>query len=308
MISRLFILERNGAIEHIYLHTVMSGDPGNVLFLLDCCFAGASQKTIELLPDSARKNCCVIACTSASTRAYWDGDDDNPIGFFTLALLDGLLRGTVSATDDSITAESLYKYTKSQTRRYTKDAQEPYMFGSISPQISRYSHRPTIVQGISENVSEKSAYHKLIAIIKTLGNKRFEHTAELYERILVRNRDSFLTNFIDEHGRIVQQPAKWPVLRRYISFLRAIRVVNEDELRLTPRGQTLLTGMEKVYNVKLQQLLTEYLQRENGLTIDLLRNMMQRVMVSWKGAGFQPGKMYSMISFWRKDTTSTSIT
>jgi hypothetical protein len=259
-------------------HTVMSGNPGNVLFLLDCCYAGASKKVIELLPDSARKNCCVIACTSASTRAYWDGDDDSPIGFFTLALLDGLLLGTVSATDDAITADSLYKYTKSQTRRYTKDVQEPYMFGSISPQISQYSHRPTIVRGISRDVSEKSAYHKLIAILETIGSNRYERLSQLYERILVDNRDAFLTNFIDKHGRIVQRPAKWQVLRRYISFLRALRAVNDEELRLTPRGQALLTGMENLYNAKLQQMLIEYLQRQKGLTIDVLRNMMQRVM------------------------------
>ncbi len=262
----------------VLFHSVMSGNPRSVLFLLDCCYAGASQEAIELLPESARSNCCVIACTSASTRAYWYGDDDSPFGFFTLALLDGLLLGTVSATDDSITAASLYKYVKSETRKYTKNTQEPYMFGNVNQQISRYSHRPTIVRGISKNVSEKSAYHKLIAIVKTLGHSRHKHLSQLYEHILIRHKDAFLTNFVDQHHRIVQRPAKWQVLRRYVSFLRAIRAVDDEELRLTARGEELLTGMDNLYNIKLQRLLIEYLERQKGLTVDLLRNTMQRVM------------------------------
>jgi hypothetical protein len=259
-------------------HSVMSGGPHSVLFLLDCCFAGTSKEAIDLLPDSAKRNCCVIACTSPSTRAYWDGDDENPIGFFTLALLDGLLLGTVSATDDAITADSLYKYVRSETRRYTKDEQEPHMFGNIGHQISKYSHRPTIIRGISKNVSEKSAYHKLIAILKTIGHRRHEDLPQLYDRILAHHEDAFLTNFIDGQGRIDQRPAQWQVLRRYISFLRALRVVDDEELRLTPRGLQLLTKMDDLYNAKLQQLLIEYLHRQKELTVDELRNTMQRVM------------------------------
>lgn len=262
----------------VLFHSVMSGNPHNVLFLLDCCYAGASQEALDLLPESARKTCCVMACTSASTRAYWDGDDDSPIGFFTLALLDGLLLGTVAATDDSITAESLFRYARTQTRKYTKGSQEPDMFGNVSQPISRYSHRPAIVRGISQDISEKSAYHKLIAIIKTIGPRRYEHLSDLYRSILVRHEGSFLTNFIDEHHRIVQQPANWQVLRRYVSFLRAIRAVDGEELRLTHHGRALLNGMDSLYNIKLQRLLAEFLQRQKGLTIDFLRNTMQRVM------------------------------
>ena len=152
------------------------------------------------------------------------------------------------------------------------------MFGHIAQQISKYSHRPTIVRGVSQHISEKSAYHKLIAIIKTVGRGKHEHLSELYDRILIRYREAFLTNFIDEHRRITQQPAKWQVLRRYISFLRAIRVIDGQELRLTSSGEHLLVGMDQLYNAKLQRLLTEYLQRQKGLTVDLLRNTMQRIM------------------------------
>jgi len=262
----------------VLFHSVMSGNPRCVLFLLDCCYAGASQTAVELLGESARKNCCVIACTSASTRAYWEGDEESPIGFFSLALLDGLIRGTVSTTDDSITIESLFRYVKRETKKYTKDSQEPYMLGTVSQQISRYSHKPTIVRGISRDVSEKSAYHKLIAIIKTLHQGKQGTLSQLYERILVRHRDTFLTNFLDERRRIVQQPAKWQVLRRYVSFLRAIKVIDDQELRLTSRGADLVDKIDVLYNAKLHRLLTEYLESQRGLTVDILRNTIQRVM------------------------------
>lgn len=128
-------------------YSVMSKKPRNVLFLLDCCYAGASQETIELIPEALKRNCCVIACTSASTRAYWEGDDDSPIGFFTLSLLNGLLLGSVSATDDAITANSLFKYVSTETKIYTKNKQIPEMAGAVTSQISVYLHRPAIIRG-----------------------------------------------------------------------------------------------------------------------------------------------------------------
>ena len=260
------------------LYNIMAGNPGNVLFLLDCCYAGASQRAMDLLPEAAKKNCCLIACTSASTRAFWEGAEDNPIGTFTLALLDGLIRGTMSPTDDSITAASLFKHAHNQTKALTRGAQVPYIFGNLNVQISRYTHRPTIVRGISKNVSDKSAYCKIIATIKTLGHRTAQRLSELYERILVRHREAFLTNFIDKSRRIEQRPAKWTVLRRYVAFLRAIRAIEPDALRLTPRGAKLLVNMEELYNSRLQALLVEYLTRQNGLSVDLLRTSMQRVM------------------------------
>lgn len=76
----------------------------------------------------------------------------------------------------------------------------------------------------------------------------------------------------------MQRPAKWEVLRRYVSFLRAIRVMESEDLRLTYRGQKLLASMETLYNAKLQVLLIEYLHSQKGLTVEELRATMQRVM------------------------------
>jgi hypothetical protein len=261
-------------------HNVMAGAPNRVLFFLDCCYAGASGKEVDLLPESSRKKCCLIASTSASTRALWEDKVENPLGYFTLALIDGLSGpgGAVSATDDTITAESLFKFVKRETKGNTKGLQEPFMMGNLDEQLSRYSYKPVIIPGISQNVSDKSSYSKLIAIIRTIGKRPQEDTKYLYDRILVRHRHAFLTNFVDDDRRISQRPAHWTVLRRYIAFLRAISVVDEDRLMLTTQGLQLLDSVEDKFNTKLLSLLVRYLERQNGLTVDHLRGTMQRVM------------------------------
>lgn len=227
-------------------HNVMAGTPNRVLFLLDCCYAGASGKEFELLPESSRKKCCLIASTSASTRALWEEKIENPLGYFTLALIDGLSGpgGTVSATDDTITVESLFKFVKRETKGSTKGLQEPFIVGNLDEQVSRYSYKPVIIPGISQDVSDKSSYSKLIAIVRTIGKRPQEDTKFLYGRVLVHHKHAFLTNFVDEDKRISQRPAHWTVLRRYIAFLRAIKVVDEERLMLTTRGLQLLESIE----------------------------------------------------------------
>jgi hypothetical protein len=261
-------------------YNVMAGAPYRVLFLLDCCYAGASGKEFELLPEYARKKCCLIASTSASTRALWEEKIENPLGYFTLALIDGLSGpgGSISATDDTITAESLFKFVKRETRGSTKGLQEPFMVGNLDEQLSRYSYKPVITPGISQNVSDKSSYSKLIAIVKTIGKRPQEDTKFLYDRILVHHKHAFLTNFVDKDKRISQRPAHWTVLRRYIAFLRAVNVVDRERLMLTTKGLQLLDNLEDKFNTKLYVLLIAYLDRQNGLTVDHLRGTMQRVM------------------------------
>ncbi len=82
---------------------------------------------------------------------------------------------------------------------------------------------------------------------------------------------------MDRDGRISQRPANWTVLRKYVSFLRAINVVDSDDLRLTHRGEELNDNPENTYNIKLLNLIEVYLDRY-GLSRDELKAMMQRVL------------------------------
>jgi len=94
-------------------YRVRAGDPSSALFVLDCCYAGAAGKHVAELPQNRY---CLIACTTASTRALWENRGDTPIGVFTSTLLDGFFNpaAAVSNVDDRITAESLFSFVRTK--------------------------------------------------------------------------------------------------------------------------------------------------------------------------------------------------
>ena len=257
-------------------YRVRAGGPRNALFVLDCCYAGAAGKQIADLPENRY---CLIACTTASTRAFWEDRGDTPIGIFTSSLITGFFSAAaaVSNVDDRITVESLFNFVKGETLRLTGGAQEPYIAGHVDQQLSLYTEAPTIVPGVTEGISPKSAYSKIRVIVSVLKRRVFPDTHTLYLAALSHDRRVFLTNYVDSDGRISQRPAQWTVMRRYISFLRAIMVVDREELRLTPRGEELARSLDQEYNLALLKLLDKYLELSN-LSRDELKGMMQRVL------------------------------
>ena len=151
------------------------------MILARCC-----ASLIAAMPGSLKQfttprdvNFCLIACTTASTRARFEGGIELPIGVFTRALLDGLITATESATSDLITADSLFKFARAQTVRQTSGLQQPYVTGKLDEEISKYSAKPVIVTGIS-TAPEASAYHKLLAIATVIGNRTFTDLRDLY--------------------------------------------------------------------------------------------------------------------------------
>jgi len=149
--------------------------------------------------------------------------------------------------------------------------------GYLPQPLSLYTEAPVVIPGITAGISLKSAYSKLRVIVAVLRRRTFPDLHTLYLAALSRDRRVFLTNYVDADGRISQRPASWTVLRRYISFLRAISVVDLDELRLTPRGEELNETPEQNYNLKLLRLIDRYLERYD-LSRDELKTMMQRVL------------------------------
>jgi uncharacterized caspase-like protein len=129
-------------------HTVMVHAPQKVVYILDCCYAGAAARQFDLLPERRH---FLMACTTASTRAWWEENRDTPLGYFTGALIDGLSgpEATVSHADDSITAESLFNFARRETKRLTAGRQDPYSFGNLRDTLSVYSPRPPISPGLA---------------------------------------------------------------------------------------------------------------------------------------------------------------
>jgi hypothetical protein len=255
------------------LYTIKAHSPRKVLCILDCCYAGLAAKKFQLPGDV---DFCMMACTTASTRARWEENVDHPIGVFTRVLMDGLVRGTESPTSDLITADSLFRFASKQTRSLTSDLQQPYMTGKLEEAISKYSAEPVIVTGVSE-APETSAYSKLLAIATVIGKRRFGDLQKLYRAVTHRYRESFLTPIRRDDGSIVKQLAKSTVLRRYISFFRSIGVIDEDDLMLTASGLRLIEKTSQSYNETLLDLIDGYLGRA-GVPRNQIREAMQDIL------------------------------
>jgi len=253
------------------LYTVKAHSPKKVLCILDCCYAGLAAKKFELPHDI---DFCLMACTTASTRARWEDGIDHPIGVFTRALLDGLPRAAESSTSDLITMESLFKFAEKETQRYTSGIQKPYMIGKVNEAISAYSAKPVIILGVSE-APEPSAYSKLFAIATVIGRRRFGDLRDLYRAVTYRHNQAFLTPYRRPDGSIVKRPANWTVLRRYVSFLRSIGIIVQDELMLSAKGVKLIEEPSKTYNVRLLAAIDHYLE-----TADVSRKEMRDAMLA----------------------------
>jgi len=257
------------------LDRVKSNNPRHVLFVIDCCYAGAAAETID---PSLTRTYNVMACTTPATRARYEGTSGNPIGTFSKAFLDGLYSPkAASVTDDSISVKSLFDFVAEETKSLTKSKQKPYMFGDGQIKISKYVERPFIKPGISKEVHPKSAYSKILVVAKTMRSKSFGNLRDLCRRVTDQHREVFLTPFKRPDGSIAQQLANWTVLRKYVRFLRAIGAVDDESLVLTTRGVHLIDDLKNGYNYRLLTLIDEFLSR-NGSSREELRNAMQRIL------------------------------
>jgi hypothetical protein len=258
-------------------HLIRAENPRNVLFVLDCCYAGAAAMQLTL-PEAGF---CVLACTSPSTRAFWEKRGEAPIGYFTGAFLDAFADpgAAVSLTDDSITTDSLFQFLVRKTRELSQNAQVPYAIGRLNIEIARFQEEPILNTGFTEDVSPKSAYSKIFAVVDVLSrrNRPYDDLESLYRTVIAKHQRAFLTNYIDDRGSISQQPASWTVLRTYIPFLRSLKIVDDEELRLTPRGADLINGPRERYNQKLLLLLDRWFG-SLGLDRDSLRAAIVRVV------------------------------
>jgi hypothetical protein len=194
------------------LHQVQAQAPKRVLFVLDCCYAGAAAAQIQSIPNNKY---CLIACTTPTTRALFDESLGRPIGIFTSAFLNGISspRAAVSITDNAISSRSLFEFVRRETQRMTDDAQNPYIQGDLDEPLTVWAEVPSIVEGIAE-APIKSGYSKLVAILRTMRRRTFEDTKTLYAAVLLRYPSQFMTPFKDPDGRIAERPADWTSARR----------------------------------------------------------------------------------------------
>jgi len=231
------------------------------LVIVDCCYAGAKSRSLPI--PLAGEHCRLASTTPADYAYVKSGDIRDPIGQFTRAILDGFAseRACRSAHDNSVTADTLFRFAERITRKATNNIQTPVMLGSLSEILFEYEPQPSTEEGFSDWADEKSSYVKLWAICNTLADRKFSGIAALHAAVIHQHRESFVTLFQRDDGDFTYVPVKPLVITRYVRFLRELGLVATDELRLTKAGERLVRDGECKYNVNLLLAIDSYLER-----------------------------------------------
>lgn len=250
------------------------------IFIIDCCYAGAKSQDI---PFNLRGQHCRIASSTPSARAYlMSGEADDPIGVFTRVVIDGLTSDIAckSATEDVITAQSLFDYSGAETNRITNGAQEPILLGSLVEPLTEYRRVPDIIPGVSNAPDEKTAYRKILAILQAIReNHLFPDIGSIYDLVLDDYPDIFQTLHKKANGSFEYLPVQEGVIYRYIRFLRLLGLVKPENLSLTTTGRSLTANGSRLYNTRLLEAIDEYLVRV-GLSREILDQALRQILSS----------------------------
>ena len=116
------------------LKSALAGVPGRVLLILDACHAGATDGdrrkaptsiTDDLVRDLVNDDYGVIVMASSMGREYSMESDEHQLGFFTLALTEGLLGKADGNNDQTVYLNELDEYVSTRVKELTKGAQHP---------------------------------------------------------------------------------------------------------------------------------------------------------------------------------------
>jgi hypothetical protein len=233
------------------------------LTILDCCYAGASERQLDL---GGTRQHALMAAVTASSKAYVRAEStEPPIGVFTNAVLGGLTSKEATEqplTDNRITASGLFRYAHAETMEITQRIQEPVFIGTLTETLTEYQAVPTITPGTTEWAKPKSGYGKLRAICSTLSMRGSFHSLDqLYAAVLREHEEAFRTFYKESDTEFKHLPSSISVVDRYVRFLRSLDLVDEADLRLTADGRALLSDGGNHFNERLLAAIDKYLAR-----------------------------------------------
>jgi Caspase domain len=283
--SRLLLLHRgpkNGEHDKIPLEQletrVSENEVKKSLFLLDCCYAGGFERTF---PHTLKGEHCRIAATAPSSKAYVrSGTVEDPIGAFTSALMESFTaaEACVSAVDNHVSTDSLFTYVQTVlTESGRTQVQTPKIQGTLREPLFEYRAAPALHQGYAEWADEKTAYAKVIVICRALAETSFPNMLALHRYLTKTYARSFETLHKQPDGTFTYVPVGHKVVGRYLGFMHRVGLLDDNTLRLSPRGRSLAANWENRGNGLLLEALDTYL-RDRGMTRDQLINATRRVL------------------------------
>ena len=250
------------------------------VFIIDCCFAGAQPRDF---PITLTGEHCRIASTTPSGRAYVQRNRvDDPIGIFTRSVMNGFTssEACVSATDNRITVDSIYRYSVRETSILTSGTQEPQLKGDLSEPLSIYQPKPQIILGMSRGADEKTAYFKILAICRVLSsNNPPKSLKQLFRSLLIQYPASFQTLYKLPNGNFIYRPVQPNVVTKYVLLMRSLALIDPIALRLSAVGRRMAAKWRSSYNRILLDSVDNYLIH-HGISRDDIEHALRQILAS----------------------------
>lgn len=258
----------------------------NILFILDCCYSGASIKYVpEQLSESSNY---AFLCSAIPTNKAYTTKGITPFGVFSTFLFNNLKSPTATKTHkNDITVQTLFDDTK--TMLNNKDPFEgPVIEFSQIPKfydhgladfiLAKNNIKKAIISTANDKAPAKSYYSKY----RWIGNQIFSHRSididDLYDIVSTNKPDAFLTP-VKKYDVTTYEPVKQSTFYTYVDSMKLLNIIGGDDanLKLTEFGNSMFSDGQSYYNNFLLDLIKQQFSK-SGMDIDQLDFLLQRRM------------------------------
>lgn len=259
----------------------------NVIFMLDCCYAGASIRNIQRNPMVVDGKYALL-CSAIPTQKANILPGISPFGVFSYTLFDGLKDPRAVESDtDNVTVGSLFQYT--QEMLSNKDLrvgevhfdQLPFLSdGGLGNLILTKTYtEKRLIPNSNRDAPTKSYYSKyrwIGGIVNQRGKISYEN---LYDLVRTNKPEEFLTP-IKRDTITAYEPVKESTFETYINGMQILGILLESEpLEFTDVGKDMFRRNEANYNRLILQLIEKQLVK-GGLSLEGLEKLLRNKMIT----------------------------
>lgn len=259
-----------------------------VIFILDCCYAGAGKRTIPNLTTDKKY---FLMCSAIPTQKANIQPEKSPFGIFSLYLFDAFHDPEAANPETgNVTVKSFFEYAKRML--LNKDLlfgqpintqQEPTFYdGALGEQIlTKTKVLKNIDSRFNVSAPKKSYYSKYRWILDAVNSKQPISIDNLYKIVVKFKPDEFLTP-IRRKRNTTYEPIKQSTFETYINGMQMLGILKENDiLELTIYGRRMLSKSQSDYNNILLGLIEREFD-ENGLSLEGLEAVLRHRMATKK--------------------------
>ncbi|MGO8811725.1 MAG: caspase family protein [Candidatus Sulfotelmatobacter sp.] len=248
-----------------------------VIFVLDCCYAGAGADHIALQPSRNWEYCLLAAATGTAETV---ASERPSMGIFTSNLVKGF--GDKQAAEpgsNEVTFKSIFKFAKEETENTARE-QEPYLAdGGLGEELFfRQQIAIRVLPYLNDKAPRKSSYHKVYLLATYLSDNKFASLKALYNYAKREDDVAFRTPVRTKRGAdyIFMSIASFS---GYVELLRDLNALSNSGLQLNENGRQLVVRKGMKFNETLWALIQDYWKSLGFTVADVLQAITSRVRV-----------------------------